>query len=77
MTSTPVGTTGSNSCWYYRLPADSYATIGLGEQEEAPVKDAVISGPTSAQTDRKICLCNFDENTTTPSTQFCMDSEAK
>ena len=56
------------ACWYYRLPADSYAsaTIDMGEPEVTPAMYAVISFPTSARTGRYICFSNFVENMTTP-----------
>ena len=66
-----------NACCYYRLPADSYAAIDLGKQEETPVMHAVISGPTSALTGGEICLSYFCENITTPPTQLSMDSEVR
>ena len=66
-----------NACCYYRLPADSYAAIDLGKQEETPVMHAVISGPTSALTGGESCLSYFCENITTPPTQLSMDSEVR
>ena len=39
-----------NACWYYRLPADSYATIHMGKPEVTQAMHAVIMGPTSALT---------------------------
>ena len=45
----------------------------MGEPEANLVKHAVISGPTGGES----YLSNFGENTTTPSTQLRMDSEAR
>ena len=53
-----------NAWGYYRLPADSYAAINLGEPEVSLTMHAVISGPTSARTVWDICFSNFVENTT-------------
>ena len=58
-----------NACWYYRLPADSYAAIDMGEPEATPVMRAVISCLMSALTGGENCLY-FGESTTTPSTQL-------
>ena len=65
-----------NACGYYRLPADSYAAIDMGEPEVAPAMHAVISGPTSARTGREIRFSKFGDNMTTPSIQLRMDLEA-
>ena len=65
-----------NACGYYRLPADSYAAIDMGEQEVTPAMHAVISGPTSARTGVEIHFSKFGENMTTPSKQLRMDLEA-
>ena len=66
-----------NACGYYRLPADSYAAIDMGEPERTPAMHAVISGPTSARTGGagEIRFAKFDENMTTPSMQLRMDLE--
>ena len=48
----------------------------MGEQEATPAKHAIISGPTSARTGQENCLSDFGANTTTPSMQLWMDSEA-
>ena len=39
-----------NACWYYRLPANSYAAIDIDEPELTLAMHAVILGPTSART---------------------------
>ena len=65
-----------NASEYFRLPADSYAAIDMGEPEAAPEKHAVISSLTYARTGGEICLSNFrdsTENTTTPCTRFRTD----
>ena len=46
------------ACGYYRLPADSYAAIDMGEQEVTPAMHAVFSVPTSARTGREIRFSN-------------------
>ena len=66
-----------SDCYYFRLPADSHAAIDMGEQEETLVKHAVISGTTSARIGMENCLSYFGENTTTPSMQPRLDSEAR
>ena len=65
-----------NACGYYRLPADSYAAIDMGEPKATPAMHSVNSYSTTARTGGEIYLSNFLENTTTPSTQLCMNSEA-
>ena len=65
-----------NACGYYRLPADSYAAIDMGELEVTPAMHAVISGLTSARTGGEIRFSKFNENMTTPSMQLRMDLEA-
>ena len=65
-----------NACGYYRLPADSYVAIDMGEPEVTPAMHAVISSPTSAWSGcREIRFSKFDGNMTTPSTQLRMDLE--
>ena len=58
-----------NACGYYRLPADSYAAIDMGEPEVTPAMHAAISGPTSARTGGEIRFSEFGGNMTTPSMQ--------
>ena len=55
-----------NACKYYRLPADSYAAMDMGEPEVTPAMHAVISGPTSARTGGESRFSKFGENMTTP-----------
>ena len=53
----------------------------MGEQEATPVMHAAISSPTSAllcglaASGGELCLSNFRDNTTNPSTQLRIDSE--
>ena len=65
-----------NACGYYRLPADSYAAMDMGEQEVTQAMHAVVSGPTSVRTGGEIRFSKFSENMTTPGMQLRMDLEA-
>ena len=61
-----------NACGYYRLPADRYAAIDMGEPDSEHSSDACckISGPMSARTGGEILFSKFGENMTTPSMQL-------
>ena len=52
-----------NACWYYSLPADSYAAIDsdMCKQEVTPAMHAVILSPTSALPGGEICFSKFGE----------------
>ena len=65
-----------NACWYYRLQADSYAAIDMGELEVTLAVHAVISDSTSALSGWEIRFFKFSENIATPSMQLTMDLEA-